>query len=309
MDYCKIIDNKLIKVWYIPDNVSADQIIPQGIKTIGERAFTHLLELEEIVVPDTVEEIEQFAFYNCPNLKKIDIGKNVKKVGYGAFGDCVQLEKITYSYDTEFEDFAFHNCKSLTYLDNREQKAVCFYLASTDSFAIAQPVNLPAYQSDKYQIYLGRLAANPFPSSPVVPYRSLMYFVVARDIKGEKCVYRSSNIEQAIKGSLYLASHLSYSAFFHRHIDENTILSWEDFALLTGICDHGEKIWNILIKTIPDTSVKEVLKVLQKYSILVYDRLKTAIDNQDKEYQLISFDKFLSDEEARNIIIKVQNNN
>ncbi|MCR5523319.1 MAG: InlB B-repeat-containing protein, partial [Clostridia bacterium] len=59
--------------------------IPEGIREIGDNAFTAYTALEEVTIPDSVIIIGDGAFYGCVNLKGVTLGKNVAYVGEDAF--------------------------------------------------------------------------------------------------------------------------------------------------------------------------------------------------------------------------------
>lgn len=42
--------------------------IPDGVTSIGAKAFKGCIRLENITIPDSVEHISEFAFDSCPNL-------------------------------------------------------------------------------------------------------------------------------------------------------------------------------------------------------------------------------------------------
>ena len=60
-------------------------IIPNGVKTIGKRAFAYCEEMTEIEIPDGVTEIMDYAFYQCKSLKKVVLPTSIIKIGKNAF--------------------------------------------------------------------------------------------------------------------------------------------------------------------------------------------------------------------------------
>lgn len=67
--------------------------LPEGIKTIGLRAFASS-GLKKITIPDSVVVIYSNAFASCAALTEITLGKNVKYIGAGAFADCTTLTTV-----------------------------------------------------------------------------------------------------------------------------------------------------------------------------------------------------------------------
>ena len=63
----------------------ANVVIPEGIVTIGKRAFYQNMDIVSVVIPEGVETIEPEAFYWCPRLGSISFPDSVKKIGSNAF--------------------------------------------------------------------------------------------------------------------------------------------------------------------------------------------------------------------------------
>ena len=56
---------------YIDNKEITKLIIPDGVTTIGDRAFRDCSSLTNITIPDSVTEIGEYAFYECNKLAKI----------------------------------------------------------------------------------------------------------------------------------------------------------------------------------------------------------------------------------------------
>ena len=89
-------------------------IIPEGVTSIGDDAFSNCTPLESIEIPGSVTSIGASAFFNCTSLESISLPEGVTSIGSRAFGSCLSLEKIdipsTVSYIGEN---AFASCESL----------------------------------------------------------------------------------------------------------------------------------------------------------------------------------------------------
>ena len=57
-------------------------IIPEGVKTIGYKAFMDCLELKIVVFPDSLERIEHFAFFGCTNLTEVVLPDTVEDLRF-----------------------------------------------------------------------------------------------------------------------------------------------------------------------------------------------------------------------------------
>ena len=81
-------------IWYPMSRSASSYIIPQGIREIGESAFSECSNLKTITIPDSVHSIGSSAFYSCSNLSSVSIPDSVSYIGYGAFENCDFLTLI-----------------------------------------------------------------------------------------------------------------------------------------------------------------------------------------------------------------------
>ena len=103
------------------NNVSRDYLttvkeltVADGIKTIGDRAFANMPNLEKVTFEgDAV--LGQEAFAGCAKLKKVTFGGNAK-IGTKAFCGCSALPKITFKGDVTFGPEALDCAIKLTEL-------------------------------------------------------------------------------------------------------------------------------------------------------------------------------------------------
>lgn len=69
--------------------------IPDGIKTIADRAFVEAINLQAVVLPDSLTFIGNNAFRRCSGLTEIIIPGNVTTIKDDAFYECYWLSKLT----------------------------------------------------------------------------------------------------------------------------------------------------------------------------------------------------------------------
>ena len=71
-------------------------IIPATAESIGDGAFTGLLELEKIDFSenDKINEVPLFMFAGCSNLQEVIFSENITKIGEWSFRECKSLKKI-----------------------------------------------------------------------------------------------------------------------------------------------------------------------------------------------------------------------
>ena len=90
-------------------------IIPEGVTSIGEYAFSDCRSLAAITIPKSVTSIGKYAFYNCRSLTTITLPEGVTRIEKETFAGCVSLTTITIPEGvTAIGRDAFSGCSSLT---------------------------------------------------------------------------------------------------------------------------------------------------------------------------------------------------
>ena len=101
-------------------------VLPEGLKTIGERAFFHNNYLQKVEIPASVTEIGEGAFAACTNLSSIVFkGENTflhggafgARIGYGvgSFAGKLNEHYLNWLYDDSASDFLIWQGQLLAY--------------------------------------------------------------------------------------------------------------------------------------------------------------------------------------------------
>ena len=69
-------------------------VIPDGVRSIGDRAFAGCSSLKSIIIPSGVEVIRPLAFLNCKNLTSVSFPDTLRLIDARAFSGCANLFKI-----------------------------------------------------------------------------------------------------------------------------------------------------------------------------------------------------------------------
>ena len=100
---------------YLNNELVTELVIPDGVTSIGERAFWGCSGLTSITIPNSVTRIGDYAFYNCYGLTSVTIGNGVKSIEDYAFYNCSGLKSVTIGNSvTSIGDYAFYGCSGLT---------------------------------------------------------------------------------------------------------------------------------------------------------------------------------------------------
>ena len=107
---CKELHNVILETsnFFVQDNIlyskegrviscwsgNSHIIIPQGVTSIGNNAFSWCYSLTTITIPNSVTSIEESAFDGCKFLNSITIPNSVTSIGKRAFDGCESLNSI-----------------------------------------------------------------------------------------------------------------------------------------------------------------------------------------------------------------------
>ena len=109
---CLVFDNA-IKSFAIGSG-ERHYIVPEGIVSIDEEAFSYCVSLRDIIIGNDVESVESGAFYYCIALENVILGDRVNMVGNNAFMGCSNLTNIILgSRISTIGESSFYYCSNL----------------------------------------------------------------------------------------------------------------------------------------------------------------------------------------------------
>lgn len=94
-----------------------DVVIPDGVKSIGNYAFSRCSSLTSITISESVTSIDYGAFYGCRSLASITIPESATSIGYRAFSDCRSLRSVTMLGEISADEEIFDGCMALENID------------------------------------------------------------------------------------------------------------------------------------------------------------------------------------------------
>ena len=120
--------NEQIKEFVIPNGVTSigwrafyncsgltSVTIPSSVTSIGDAAFSGCRGLTSVVIPNSVTSIGYYIFTNCTHLTTVVISNRVARIGFHAFSGCSGLTSVTIPNSvTSIEGSVFYGCSGLT---------------------------------------------------------------------------------------------------------------------------------------------------------------------------------------------------
>lgn len=127
IDSCTFMNCKTLKAIVLPQTLRSignraflgcDSLshinIPDSVTHIGEQAFRMCTNLRSVKLPKYIETLEEKVFSACYKLKEVEVPPGVKELRRDAFGDCLALEHITLPEGLQvIERGVFWQCRSL----------------------------------------------------------------------------------------------------------------------------------------------------------------------------------------------------
>lgn len=88
--------------------------MPNSVTSIEDHAFCECTSLTSIVIPNGVTTIGDYMFHSCKSLTSVTIPDSVTSIGKCVFVDCISLTNITIpNHVTSIGDWTFYKCTNL----------------------------------------------------------------------------------------------------------------------------------------------------------------------------------------------------
>ena len=105
------------KAFYSCSSLTAIDI-PSSVTSIGEEAFRSCTSLKDVTLPNGLESIGSYAFNSCTSLTAIEIPSSITSIAENTFGGCTSLKDVTLPDGLEsIGSYAFRDCTSLTAIE------------------------------------------------------------------------------------------------------------------------------------------------------------------------------------------------
>ncbi len=95
-----------------PNKIIKSYTIPEGVTTIGEKAFESCTQVLEVIIPNSVTTIEDEAFYCSYQIKSLKIPDSVTHIGASAFS-MIRIESFHIPYNVKITGGYFISCPDL----------------------------------------------------------------------------------------------------------------------------------------------------------------------------------------------------
>ncbi len=131
-------------------NCSGDIIIPDGVKSIGDYAFsnrngllTNCANLTSVTIPDSVTSIGDYAFEFCNSLTKVILPDGIKSIGENAFSSCSNLKTLDIPNGTEHFDMTSFGYEELLQMLSTSNSII---INSKLIFVYSDSINIEEYE-------------------------------------------------------------------------------------------------------------------------------------------------------------------
>ena len=132
-------------------------VIPDSVRKIGIGAFSCCDGLTSVEIPGGVTEIGERAFEDCEGLTRVIIKNGVTGIGFGSFNDCYNLVSVLIPDSMiRIGDHAFCNCHELTSItipDSVVAIGECAFRGCRGLMRVSVPVGIRNVGQGAFDLY------------------------------------------------------------------------------------------------------------------------------------------------------------
>ena len=141
--WCNISFNYYSNPLYYAHHIYSDNdteltnlVIPQGVTSIGNYAFSGCSGLTSVTIPNSVTSMGDHVFQGCSGLTSVTIPNSVTIIGMYAFDGCSGLTSVTIPNSVTSIGFqAFENCSKLTSVSINSNEILSWNYSSSYNFS------------------------------------------------------------------------------------------------------------------------------------------------------------------------------
>lgn len=132
-----VYDKTRSEILVYPGNKVGDEFtIPSNVKTIGDGAFSKVVNLKTLIIPNSIEVIDSYEAFRGLSLKTIEIGSNVKSINIDAIPFGPGLEEII----VDPSNTCFSSQEGVLY--NYDQTELLAYPANKTGQSFTAPISV-----------------------------------------------------------------------------------------------------------------------------------------------------------------------
>ena len=198
--------------------------IPQGLREIGQEAFSRHRTLVKVEIPDSVETIGDGAFSDCHKLWRIGFPAGLKRLGSGALRNCEEVLSLEFPEGLEsIGSHAFDGC------------VYCFRVRLPESLREIGPA---AFSGCTCEIWLHRWI--PSMKDALIGHKGILHTEDSPDAIPERFRTAALTGFARDKDSGFNSPRTrSYLEYARLHVDELTDEAFRHPELLQLLCTRG----------------------------------------------------------------------
>ena len=161
-----LFDKEKTRLIQAPGAIADSYVIPDGVTSIGDYAFSLCNNLTGIVIPDSVTYIRNYAFSFCKSLTDIVMPDSITHIGSYAFQAGNSLTDIVIPGSVTYIGYwAFANCDNLTsirFVGNPPEFGADTIFTTVTATTAYYPVGNPTWLYNVKKDYGGRITWVPY---------------------------------------------------------------------------------------------------------------------------------------------------